>query len=305
MQARQLKHRFGNRRKAINIRRGAEATNPGGHVRPGSAGSGLLSVIPGAERELPRHTPSPTPGFVAVNTRQTAPTNGNNQENIPSMSGPVNGTTSRPLADSSNRLKPITTGDAEGKLRGQSTFATTDTLLKTLDKQALNGGSEKPPHVEIPPYNHNDVARTATTPQTPNVKSPSMPPTRPSPAQVTDDDGPFRAEMLRRMERLPRGDPVLPPCDRCRRLERECLKNLTACMGCTKKHARCSWKKVTQEELDQDEKRLRSEIASGGGGGGSEKASTMEEDAKMTEAETTKQVSEQPAAPQVQGNGSS
>ncbi|KAI9860894.1 MAG: hypothetical protein M1813_005572 [Trichoglossum hirsutum] len=305
MQARQLKHRFGNRRKAINIRRGAEASNPGGHVRPGSAGSGLLSVIPGAERELPRHTPSPTPGFVAVNTRQTAPTNGNNQENIPSMSGPVNGTTSRPLADSSNRLKPITTGDAEGKLRGQSTFATTDTLLKTLDKQALNGGSEKPPHVEIPPYNHNDVARTATTPQTPNVKSPSMPPTRPSPAQVTDDDGPFRAEMLRRMERLPRGDPVLPPCDRCRRLERECLKNLTACMGCTKKHARCSWKKVTQEELDQDEKRLRSEIASGGGGGGSEKASTMEEDAKMTEAETTKQVSEQPAAPQVQGNGSS
>ncbi|KAH0547849.1 hypothetical protein FGG08_000107 [Glutinoglossum americanum] len=307
MQARQLKHRFGNRRKAINIRRGAEAANnPGGHGRPGSAGSGLLSMAPGTEREPPRHTPSPTPGFVAVNTRQTVPANGNNQENIPSTSGPMNGTTSRPLADSSNRLKPITTGDAENKHRGQSNFSTADTLLKVLDKQVLNGGSDKPPHVEIPPYNHNDVIRAASVPQTPNIKSPSIPPTRPSPAQVTDDDGPFRAEMLRRMERLPRGDPVLPPCDRCRRLERECLKNLTACMGCTKKHARCSWKKVTQEELEQDEARLRSEVVSGsggGGGGGGEKVPTTEEDVKMIDAEAAEQASEQLAVSHAQGNG--
>ncbi|KAH0542721.1 hypothetical protein GP486_008618 [Trichoglossum hirsutum] len=297
MQARQLKHRFGNRRKAINVRRGAEAANPGSHARPSSAGSGLLSVAPGTDRELPRHTPSPSPGFVAVNTRQTAPTNGNNQENISSTSGPVNGTTSRPLADSTIRLKTTLT----------------DTPLK-----ALNGGSERPPHVEIPPYNHNETIRgAATTPQTPNIKSPSIPPTRPSPAQATEEDGPFRAEMLRRMERLPRGEPVLPPCDRCRRLDRECLKNLTACMGCTKKHARCSWRKVTQEELDQNERRPRGETASGGscggggggdgggGGGGSEKTSTMEEDAKLTDAEANEQVSDQPAAASnVQGNGS-
>ena len=297
MQARQLKHRFGNRRKAINIRRGAEASNnPSGHGRPGSAGSGLHPAAPGIEREPSRHTPSPTSGFVAVNTRQTAPTNGNNQENIPSMSGPVNGTTSRPLADSSNRLKPVTTGDAENKPRGQPNFATTDTLLKSLDKQVLNGGSEKPPHVEIPPY--SDVIRAAAGPQTPNIKSPSIPPTRPSPAQATDEDGPFRAEMLRRMERLPRGDPVLPPCDRCRRLERECLKNLTACMGCTKKHARCSWKKVTLEELDQDENRLRTEIVSG-------EKTTKEEDANMTiaDAEAAEPASEQATVSHFQGNG--
>jgi hypothetical protein len=29
----------------------------------------------------------------------------------------------------------------------------------------------------------------------------------------------------------------------------DCLKNLTACMGCTKKHAKCSWKDVREEEL--------------------------------------------------------
>ena len=29
----------------------------------------------------------------------------------------------------------------------------------------------------------------------------------------------------------------------------DCLKNLTACMGCTKKHAKCSWKDVDEQEL--------------------------------------------------------
>ena len=29
----------------------------------------------------------------------------------------------------------------------------------------------------------------------------------------------------------------------------DCLKNLTACLGCTKKHAKCSWKEVTDQEL--------------------------------------------------------
>ena len=29
----------------------------------------------------------------------------------------------------------------------------------------------------------------------------------------------------------------------------DCLKNLTACMGCTKKHAKCSWKEVREVEL--------------------------------------------------------
>ena len=29
----------------------------------------------------------------------------------------------------------------------------------------------------------------------------------------------------------------------------DCLKNLTACQGCTKKHAKCSWKDVTDQEL--------------------------------------------------------
>ena len=64
-----------------------------------------------------------------------------------------------------------------------------------------------------------------------------------------DDGGPFKVEMVHRMESLAKGERIIPPCDRCRRLHMDCLKNLTACMGCTKKHAKCSWKEVREPEL--------------------------------------------------------
>lgn len=64
-----------------------------------------------------------------------------------------------------------------------------------------------------------------------------------------DDGGPYKSEMVLRMESINRGDRIIPPCDRCRRLHMDCLKNLTACMGCTKKHAKCSWKDVRESEL--------------------------------------------------------
>jgi hypothetical protein len=63
------------------------------------------------------------------------------------------------------------------------------------------------------------------------------------------DDGPYKAEMMNRMESIKRGDRVVPPCDRCRRLHMDCIKNLTACLGCTKKHAKCGWRDVHPDEL--------------------------------------------------------
>lgn len=67
--------------------------------------------------------------------------------------------------------------------------------------------------------------------------------------QEKDDGGPFKAEMVHRMEGLQKGERIMPPCDRCRRLHMDCLKNLTACAGCTKKHAKCSWREVKESEL--------------------------------------------------------
>jgi hypothetical protein len=72
---------------------------------------------------------------------------------------------------------------------------------------------------------------------------------RNSQPQEREDGGPFKTEMVQRMESLAKGERIQPPCDRCRRLHMDCLKNLTACMGCTKKHAKCSWKEVREGEL--------------------------------------------------------
>lgn len=83
----------------------------------------------------------------------------------------------------------------------------------------------------------------------PNTPSSLLPQTKSTNNYERDDGGPFKAEMVSRMENLQRGERVLPPCDRCRRLHMDCLKNLTACQGCTRKHAKCSWKEVKLEEL--------------------------------------------------------
>lgn len=60
---------------------------------------------------------------------------------------------------------------------------------------------------------------------------------------------PFRPLCQVHMDSLPKGQRVLPPCDRCRRLRMDCVKNLTSCAGCTKKHARCHWRHVSRDEL--------------------------------------------------------
>lgn len=90
--------------------------------------------------------------------------------------------------------------------------------------------------------------------QTPSVPIPHTPasliPAQKLPIWNRDDGGPLKVEMIARMETMKRGERVVPPCDRCRRLHMDCIKNLTACLGCTKKHAKCAWKDVSVEELE-------------------------------------------------------
>jgi hypothetical protein len=71
---------------------------------------------------------------------------------------------------------------------------------------------------------------------------------RPLPPAL-ESSQPFRPLCQSHMDSLPRGQRVMPPCDRCRRLRMDCVKNLTSCAGCTRKHARCHWRDVTREEL--------------------------------------------------------
>ncbi|KAK6858712.1 hypothetical protein PG995_005276 [Apiospora arundinis] len=107
----------------------------------------------------------------------------------------------------------------------------------------------------------------ATASLTPRIPAPQPPPSlssQPSPSYHSepiahDVDEEHRALVTARIDKLGRGYPISPPCDRCRRLKRPCLKNLTACQGCTKKHARCVWKGITDDEVA----RLRGDYSNG------------------------------------------
>ncbi|KAF1914571.1 hypothetical protein BDU57DRAFT_501058 [Ampelomyces quisqualis] len=120
----------------------------------------------------------------------------------------------------------------------------------------MNGGSSAvatAPHTHAPqPTSGGFVAVNARPHHETNSNGTSLLPAagqRSSQPLEKDDGGPFKTEMVHKMESLAKGERILPPCDRCRRLHMDCLKNLTACMGCTKKHAKCSWKEVREGEL--------------------------------------------------------
>lgn len=82
-------------------------------------------------------------------------------------------------------------------------------------------------------------------------------------SHARDDGGPFKIQMMTLTESLERGDTIVPPCDRCRRLNIACEKHMTACRGCTKKHAKCSWKNVKPEELQDVRLRSMSSMVAG------------------------------------------
>lgn len=112
------------------------------------------------------------------------------------------------------------------------------------------------PRVSEPSGDHTLLNPSPATVAIPNTPSSLLPPPK-SNHPEKDDGGPYKMEMVTRMEELQRGEQIVPPCDRCRRLHMDCLKNLTACMGCTRKHAKCSWKDVKEDELRESRSERR------------------------------------------------
>ncbi|KAM4061213.1 hypothetical protein HRG_009907 [Hirsutella rhossiliensis] len=85
----------------------------------------------------------------------------------------------------------------------------------------------------------------------------------------------YRVLITQSTDKLAKGDMIHPPCDRCRRLRLQCTKHLTACQGCTKKHAKCSWRFLTDDEIAwlRSEAGAEGETTEGeqeGGGGGTD-----------------------------------
>lgn len=204
---------------------------------------------------------SPSAGFAAVNIRTSTTESPDFAEGAatpgsslfpsanPEKVTVVNGTNLKGVSpEARNELvrQFITTADREVRTH----------LAQAQDDRRLSQGFPRPssstrtkPRSESGDYTSAYVG-SPTTVAIPSTPASLLPHLKATQAE-RDDGGPYKAEMVARMEQMHRGERVLPPCDRCRRLHMDCLKNLTACMGCTKKHAKCSWKDVREEELHE------------------------------------------------------
>ena len=260
--ARQLNHRLKNRKNAIISRREAEASsaNEGGKSSLATATS--LNLTEKASLPFPsngeqRTSESPTSGFVAVNSRPSISVDNGNNNN-----GYASSTSDRAKAPGSTlgNGKSVHTASpaTRAELLGYFTSPSLQSSANEYDQTSKHAASSSRPFSASKAKSKSSadvvdyaaiLLNSASPVPIPNTPSSLLHYNRPSPADRFDDSGPYKAEMLARMDQLQRGDRVIPPCDRCRRLHMDCNKNLTACLGCTKKHAKCSWKDVTDKEL--------------------------------------------------------
>ena len=227
--ARQINHRLKHRQKAINSRREAEAS-ASGPFSPRSHTSKVATYQANGDTRTPE---SPSSGFTAVNSKQ----------NEANGSTPSYGASAAIRAELLSKF--FTNSErASDHQDCDPSRRTSSSRPKTSDAKMKSKPGAETDYISaaVNSASPNPVA-------IPNTPSSLLPYVKPSAAERFDDSGPYKAEMVSRMELLQRGDRVQPPCDRCRRLHMDCLKNLTACLGCTKKHAKCSWKDVVDEEL--------------------------------------------------------
>ncbi|KAF2124888.1 hypothetical protein P153DRAFT_350253 [Dothidotthia symphoricarpi CBS 119687] len=247
---RQLNHRLKGRKQAILDRR-ATAT-PAPPIRPSSPSN--VALMNGGSSSLPpvnQASQTSPSGFIAVNARSRQESNGNG----------TSSTTRHDLLNKFHTLNerrpssqpPNGPTDARRPSVGAHTISHPSTPMTNVSRappKPVEAPSQPPPRPTQ--LNESELQSLMNSPvPIPNTPSNLLPAAsqRATHSQEKDDGGPFKAEMVHRMESLAKGERILPPCDRCRRLHMDCLKNLTACMGCTKKHAKCSWKDVREPEL--------------------------------------------------------
>ncbi len=261
---RQLNHRLKARKQAILDRR---ATEPSVSVRATSPSNvalmnGASQTASAALASLSSGGQASAPGFVAVNARPQSDTNGTGET---ASKGVVSRSTHSELLSkfftlAERRQQAASAGTAipggteiRRSISSGSAAAAPAAATGTSATKATRSGTTAA-STNTAAYNDADYAtlllNSASPVPIPGTPASLLPPhaTRPAPSEK-DDGGPYKAEMVARMEGLSKGERIIPPCDRCRRLHMDCLKNLTACMGCTKKHAKCSWKEVRDAEL--------------------------------------------------------
>lgn len=259
-----MNHRLKNRKNAIVTRRENDTTLASHAQRSISPwkdtnGKGAATFSHSSNGHSRPH--SPTTGFVAVNSRPEQQQQQQQHFDESLVAGP-HFAFSQPITDNVTIINGTSVKNASPDTRAElmkKFFTTSERRIYGSDEEVVSQSqsqsqnqsqsgrqTSRKPRASDPGEYAGPYAPVAI----PHTPSSLLPPPKTTGHQYDrEDGGPFKTEMVNRMEDLQRGEKILPPCDRCRRLHMDCLKNLTACMGCTKKHAKCSWKDVKLEEL--------------------------------------------------------
>lgn len=149
------------------------------------------------------------------------------------------------------------TSDLHGELLKQ--FNATSPSPNTFPRPvyAVAAGKNMAPHALSPVPNHSAphpaypiVSPTSRYPPlAPSGRLPAPTPPSRKDSAADDTDSVHRPLIVNMVETLGKGEEITPPCDRCRRLRLGCVKHLTACQGCTRKHAKCTWKNASEAEI--------------------------------------------------------
>ncbi|TKA81037.1 hypothetical protein B0A55_02491 [Friedmanniomyces simplex] len=254
---RQLSHRLKGRRAAILERRADGGSGTPAKISaqqtttapPSSSGSGFVPVNANHERAAGDMDTS-TGSFAAVRSEllkhfESLPQNHAN----PRPHSRHHSTTAH--ADNTTQPAAKHTENAHSRDEAASTNSSLSPVPPNLPTDPLSyyvsdstptaQASRAPPASNHRPSLSGQTYSMGATPLKHNFSRP-LPP-------ALESSQPFRPLCQAHMDGLPRGHRVLPPCDRCRRLRMDCVKNLTSCAGCTKKHARCHWRDVSRDDL--------------------------------------------------------
>lgn len=251
---RQLGHRLKGRKAAIQERR--------------AEGGGGTPAKAGAQQSTPAPPTSSSSGFTPVNSSTSNPAEPALGSNVAVRDELLRHFESLPQNQSHFRSSGRSISHLAPEASVQSTKKSIETS-RSAGRAGSDSSSLSPvpsnafPHDMLSYYVTNDETPTSrplpdyaygpstqsgafsyAANQTPNKHNFSRPL---APAQESSQ--PFRVLCQAHMDSLPKGQRVLPPCDRCRRLRMDCQKNLTSCAGCTRKHARCHWREVTTDEV--------------------------------------------------------
>ena len=226
--------------------------------------NGGSSTLPAINHGQPSQTSPSAGGFVAVKARHHHESNGHSHGHGHGHGHGASPSTRHDLMSKFHTMserrpssQPLSV-PAEARRPSVSAHGSSQTPTPAVNPSRAPSkpveAPQAPPNMTRPslPLNENELHSMMNSPvPIPNTPSNLLPAAsqRASQQPEKDDGGPFKTEMVHRMESLAKGERIIPPCDRCRRLHMDCLKNLTACMGCTKKHAKCSWKEVREGEI--------------------------------------------------------